>query len=470
MANEPGGIDRSSPIPIYHQLKVLLLAEIAAGRYRDGRRLPTEHELCARHGISRSPVTRALTELADEGVVVRRRRLGTIVAPGWSPPGPGPAKPVALVPDSGWRVAAGLVAGVDAAMDLRTCPSDELQTRLATAVAGGTAPDIALVDSAEVAALAAAGFVHDLGELDEPWAADLALDVRATAATGGYGAPAAARLTGLWLRRDAAGESAASWEGLRALARAARDGDPGVVSPLVMAAGDRPGSVAEAVVALVTSHGGAIVDDGGITLAAASSVAALETVRSMVAESLMSADVASYREKDVATSLGTGAAIAAIGRSDLAPAIGSAAGIDPEILWDRFAFVPLPGSGAGAASSCLGSWSFVVLRQTQQPRAAAKAIKDVIEAAAPVPPAWSGLVPVRSSVVEMSLLTDPGYPFGDALRAAVVPRSTVAPAVVAEELRRLAQTAITGGTRVAEAAGRCAHVIAAVTGAQVPGV
>ncbi len=465
MAKEPGGIDRSSPVPIYHQLKVLLLAEIAAGRYPEGRRLPTEHELCDRYGISRSPVTRALTELADEGVVVRRRRLGTIVDPGWAPPGPGPAKPVALVPDAPWVGAAGIGTGGAGVMDVRTCPPDEVQTRLAAAVGEGSAPDIALVDSSEVAALVAAGFVHHLGELDEPWANDLALDVPATAATGGYGAPAAARLTGLWLHRGAAGEAAASWEGLRELARAARDGDPGVVSPLVMAAGGRPRAVAEAVVALVASHGGAVIDDAGIAVASPESVAALEALRSMVAESLMSADVASYREADVAVRLATGAAIAAIGRSDLAPEVASAAGVAPAAVWDHFAFAPLPGSGIGAPSACVGSWSFVVLRQSQQARAAAAAVRGVIEAAPPVPSAASGLVPVRSSIAEISMLQDPGYPLADALRAAVVPRSTGAAAVVAAELRRLVQTAITGGIRVPEAAAMCGRVLAAVTGA-----
>jgi DNA-binding GntR family transcriptional regulator len=52
------------PIPPYFQLKTLLLDAILGGEYRPGDRLPTEHELCRRYGISRTPVSRALSELA----------------------------------------------------------------------------------------------------------------------------------------------------------------------------------------------------------------------------------------------------------------------------------------------------------------------------------------------------------------------------------------------------------------------
>ena len=55
--------DRSPlPIPLYFQLKTLLLEEILSGRYGPEQRLPTERELCERYRISRTPVTRALTK------------------------------------------------------------------------------------------------------------------------------------------------------------------------------------------------------------------------------------------------------------------------------------------------------------------------------------------------------------------------------------------------------------------------
>jgi len=60
-------IDPKLPIPVYFQLKTLLLEEIPDGRHGAGRAAATEHQLCERHGISRTPVTRALSELAAEG-------------------------------------------------------------------------------------------------------------------------------------------------------------------------------------------------------------------------------------------------------------------------------------------------------------------------------------------------------------------------------------------------------------------
>src|SRR3954469_18561230 len=96
-------LDPALPTPLYFQLKTLLLEEILAGAYGPERRLPTEHELCARLGISRTPVTRALSELAREGVVRRTPRRGTFVDEAWlrasadaatlravAPPGPWP--------------------------------------------------------------------------------------------------------------------------------------------------------------------------------------------------------------------------------------------------------------------------------------------------------------------------------------------------------------------------------------------
>jgi DNA-binding GntR family transcriptional regulator len=46
-------IDSKLPIPVYLQLKTLLLEEILDDRYGLDGRLPTDHELCARHRISR---------------------------------------------------------------------------------------------------------------------------------------------------------------------------------------------------------------------------------------------------------------------------------------------------------------------------------------------------------------------------------------------------------------------------------
>jgi GntR family transcriptional regulator len=61
----------------YGQLAAQLREEIARGDYAGGRRLPTEVELAATHGLGRQTVRRALQELVNEGLVFRVRGRGT---------------------------------------------------------------------------------------------------------------------------------------------------------------------------------------------------------------------------------------------------------------------------------------------------------------------------------------------------------------------------------------------------------
>ena len=63
--------------PAYQLLRDQLRDEIAAGRYRNGVRLPTESELVAPHGLSRQTVRRAFQDLVAEGVVYRVPGRGT---------------------------------------------------------------------------------------------------------------------------------------------------------------------------------------------------------------------------------------------------------------------------------------------------------------------------------------------------------------------------------------------------------
>jgi GntR family transcriptional regulator len=63
--------------PAYQTVREALRDEIAAGRYRDGVRLPTESELVARYGVSRQTVRRAFVDLVAEGMVYRVPGRGT---------------------------------------------------------------------------------------------------------------------------------------------------------------------------------------------------------------------------------------------------------------------------------------------------------------------------------------------------------------------------------------------------------
>lgn len=63
--------------PAYQTLREQLRDDILAGRYRDGKRLPTESELVAQYGLSRQTVRRAFQDLVAEGIVYRVPGRGT---------------------------------------------------------------------------------------------------------------------------------------------------------------------------------------------------------------------------------------------------------------------------------------------------------------------------------------------------------------------------------------------------------
>jgi GntR family transcriptional regulator len=74
-------IDKDSPLPYYRQLKEILRADIEQRDLRPGDRLPGDHELCERYGVSRPVVRQALSELQYEGVLERVKGRGTFVVP-----------------------------------------------------------------------------------------------------------------------------------------------------------------------------------------------------------------------------------------------------------------------------------------------------------------------------------------------------------------------------------------------------
>lgn len=65
--------------PLYREIAICLGEEIQQQKWRIGDRLPTEHELCRRFGVSRYTVRQALGELELSGLVSRRKGWGTKV-------------------------------------------------------------------------------------------------------------------------------------------------------------------------------------------------------------------------------------------------------------------------------------------------------------------------------------------------------------------------------------------------------
>lgn len=75
------GIRRDVPIPYYYQLIQLLENEIQSGAFARDVPIPSEHDLCATYGISRTVVRQALGDLTARGLLYRVKGKGTFVAP-----------------------------------------------------------------------------------------------------------------------------------------------------------------------------------------------------------------------------------------------------------------------------------------------------------------------------------------------------------------------------------------------------
>jgi GntR family histidine utilization transcriptional repressor len=68
-------------VPRYTEIQRALEAQIISGAWQPGHRVPAEHELLKRYGCSRMTVSKALSALATSGLIIRKRRHGSFVAP-----------------------------------------------------------------------------------------------------------------------------------------------------------------------------------------------------------------------------------------------------------------------------------------------------------------------------------------------------------------------------------------------------
>src|SRR5262249_10903774 len=84
-AAEPGPAGAARPLvsrSLTHALVEQLGSEVISGRLAAGARLPTEQELIASAGVSRTVVREAIAALRAEGLVVTRQGAGAFVADG----------------------------------------------------------------------------------------------------------------------------------------------------------------------------------------------------------------------------------------------------------------------------------------------------------------------------------------------------------------------------------------------------
>lgn len=75
-------LDRSGPIPMYYQLAKRLREAIESGELPSGAKIENEVKIAEQLGVSRPTVRRAIHELVNQGLLVRRRGIGTQVIQG----------------------------------------------------------------------------------------------------------------------------------------------------------------------------------------------------------------------------------------------------------------------------------------------------------------------------------------------------------------------------------------------------
>lgn len=468
-------IDPAAPIPVYFQLKTALLEDILGGRYGPDDRLPTEHELCATYGISRTPAHRALAELAQEGVILRSRHRGTYVNPHWLRRRPDRPELRVVVPEGPWESLIRRAAPPDLALNIARVPLPELHQVISHAVAEGRAPDIAVLDSVWVHEFAAAGFLSDLDELTEGWVTQLGDDLLEpyAAANTFQGRPVAVQVegdvAGLWYRRDAleaAGCPAPrTWAELSTAARAvaSRDGAP----PLALPGGSRAGETTTyCLLAFLASNGARVLDSSAVSLNTEAAAEALHFLRTLVDDGLVAADSVVHDWDQPSHLLADRRVAMAFGGSYEARMFAASENLPIAHLDRRFGFVPMPAGPRGAPASVAGGMVYTVFRQAAQPALASRLLKHLYSAEQLAQMSrTTGQLPPRASAVSLLAAEVPFL----AATSAMLPSAVVRPATptyprVSAQLQAMLEAVLTGRLDPEAAAERTAELISAITG------
>jgi GntR family transcriptional regulator len=73
-------INEESGIPLYYQIKELIREKIDNGDWKIGDKIPNELDLAKDFMVSRSTIRQAILELVNEGILTRKKGVGTFVS------------------------------------------------------------------------------------------------------------------------------------------------------------------------------------------------------------------------------------------------------------------------------------------------------------------------------------------------------------------------------------------------------
>src|SRR5690554_2425103 len=73
-------------LPLYRMVKQRILDSLAVGEWVSSQTLPSQSELCRRYNVSIGTLRKAVDELVQERILLRKAGLGTFIAPHESGP------------------------------------------------------------------------------------------------------------------------------------------------------------------------------------------------------------------------------------------------------------------------------------------------------------------------------------------------------------------------------------------------
>lgn len=389
-------IDRNSPVPIYHQLKKLIQAQIESGLWQPGDRIPTENELCQMYEISRSPVRQALTELAYDGLLTRRPGLGTFVNHVASDVLPSNASVQMMSSDPYWSRVLDRISHIwnaqhpdqEIAFDVEIVKHSQFYDLLSTSVGSGAAPDVAMVDCVWVAGLAQSGFLYALDdpELGSLWNIDTFIEdlypafVEANSYNGQlYGLPVKADASLLWYRKDWFAEEDLSppqnWDDMLSVVEHFRHPGAreryGLEHVLAFPGGTLGGeATVYTLMPFVWSAGGDVFDPetGHVVLDSPETQRALQLLRELVnVHQATSPGVVEYGEDTAPWMLARGRVAMSLGGSYESEIILDESGWSEDDFTQRIGCVPPLAAPGGDSVPAVGGTSYVILRQCNHP-------------------------------------------------------------------------------------------------------
>jgi multiple sugar transport system substrate-binding protein len=467
-------LDPTSPIPLYHQLKTHILDRVHSGEFLPGAKIPTEHEICESYGVSRTTARQALTELADEGVIIRARRRGSMVAPGWRST-PENTKLRMVISDSARaeRIENSIDGSVNIGIDV--VPYDEIHEYLMRAVSEGDAPDIALIDHVWVAEFASSHMIYPLDELNPEWISSLVTnDIHDSIASGYrfegsmYAVPEEVNLAGIWYDTEVlaavSAEIPRTWDDL--IETAGRIKSSGLAEyPISMPGGVRAQETTTyCLAAILASNDSNIITDT-VRLDTPEGVAAMRLIRQLVVDGLLDPEAISNDWLAGPRALVKGSAAINVGGSYESEHIAASINVPRSAIGDRYAFAPFPGGPSGDPATVIGGMAHVVFRQSKDPLRSMDLIEaimtpDALESRAvdhwTIPPLQSV---IRSSSPESPFVTETLSMLPHARTRPIVPGYQA----VTRQLQRMLQSVISGSMRPAAAVERTAEFIGAMT-------